>query len=531
MPRLSILATVAVVLLACPTPNQLADAVNLCESTDKYYADYISSFTSKAGTDLRDILRSRLAEPYKTIKYSSSSYDAKDALATLDARNDCCVTELYTRASSPKSSKDWNREHVWPNSRGLYGSGQDYSDIHNLRAADLDVNNDRANKIFGDCPGCAVGSPEAPLTRANGEVWEPPAEMKGDIARAMFYMYTRYSHLKLTDNVLGPYEMGKLSDLLKWHEQDPVSDAERRRNNGACVIQQNRNPFVDYPCLVGQIFGRGVAACSTTTLPGVPTQPPMPSATGGPTFPSEGEKQVLISQYMEGSGENRALQLRNVGEFAADLNQYAIRVFFNGKTTSGQVIQFPQRTILDVGESYTICHSTLQGRKIYCDMYTGSLVMNGDDALALTSSTNAANVYDTIGEVGVRPNGGGFTVCTSPTGTADQTLVRQASIKYGNKGIWNGNNACRDWTIHPQNAWISSVFRSADETDDGFVVEVLSSSEQVALGPEVWVGIAIGATSLIAATVLVVVRRRKRWSTLVDTTRDVTPMKSGFIDL
>ena len=38
--------------------------------------------------------------------------------------------------------------------------------------------------------------------------------------------------------------------LLKWNDEDPVSDLERQRNNVIQTAQGNRNPFIDFPQLV-----------------------------------------------------------------------------------------------------------------------------------------------------------------------------------------------------------------------------------------------------------------------------------------
>jgi hypothetical protein len=53
---------------------------------------------------------------------------------------------------------------------------------------------------------------------------------------------------------------GNLDTLLKWHNQDPVSNWEISRNNKIYYqYQGNRNPFIDHPEYVGLIWGSGEA--------------------------------------------------------------------------------------------------------------------------------------------------------------------------------------------------------------------------------------------------------------------------------
>jgi len=78
----------------------------------------------------------------------------------------------------------------------------------------------------------------------------------------MFYMDIRYDgkdpetmDLELTDKpdvALG--KLGILSTLIEWHFEDPVSDREIQRNNRIEELQGNRNPFVDKPILVENVF-------------------------------------------------------------------------------------------------------------------------------------------------------------------------------------------------------------------------------------------------------------------------------------
>ncbi|MCD4745834.1 MAG: endonuclease [Bacteroidales bacterium] len=90
-------------------------------------------------------------------------------------------------------------------------------------------------------------------------------EDKGDVARMMFYMATRYEgggnepDLELVDYVNSapnnePY-YGKLTTLLEWHIQDPVDDWEITRNNIIYYnYQGNRNPFIDHPDFVNAVW-------------------------------------------------------------------------------------------------------------------------------------------------------------------------------------------------------------------------------------------------------------------------------------
>jgi uncharacterized protein len=195
------------------------------------------------------------------------TYDqAREALKETDEdpNNPNNVILLYKGTSQAKSTfgsgaNDWNREHVWAQSHGNFGTGVGPgTDIHHLKPTDASVNSSRGNKDF-DNGGTAHN--ECTLCKYDGDSWEAPDRVKGDIARMLMYMDVRYEgngeiNLELVDYTgTSGAKHGKISTLLQWHLQDPVDEFEIRRNN---IIyekyQGNRNPFIDHPEWAAMIF-------------------------------------------------------------------------------------------------------------------------------------------------------------------------------------------------------------------------------------------------------------------------------------
>lgn len=174
----------------------------------------------------------------------------------------------------------YNREHVVPQS--FFGSKSPMvSDINFIRPTDGKVNGMRSNYPFGAVTnpsflsknGTKVGPSTSP--GYGGTVCEPIDEFKGDIARMIFYFVTRYeSQLSgfSTGNMLGGSAYPGLQSwekdvLLSWAIQDPVSPTEIERNNASFVFQKNRNPFIDHPEWVQQIWGTQVIDTQAPTAP------------------------------------------------------------------------------------------------------------------------------------------------------------------------------------------------------------------------------------------------------------------------
>lgn len=127
------------------------------------------------------------------------------------------------------------------------------ADLHNLYPARSDVNQDRSSYRFGEINGerRAYGKQCDFEIDKRARVAEPTPQVRGDVARSMFYMAYQYRQHGL--------EIFKKQALMlaKWHSQDPPNSAEQRRNDIIEKLQGNRNPFIDKPELLDELLENG----------------------------------------------------------------------------------------------------------------------------------------------------------------------------------------------------------------------------------------------------------------------------------
>ena len=233
---------------------------------------YNSIDFNQTGASVKDDLTA-LISVQTAFPYSSSSTDTWDILQESDTLTTTDVLLLYGYNDNDNDpitdrlrSKNllcnfsgsscigyWNREHVYPKSlanpileTGSAGAG---TDLHNLRAADTQMNSTRNNNVYEE------GSGNAGLT-TNG--FYPGDEYKGDVARIIMYMYTRYP-VQCVANAVGygpkSYNANIPDIFLEWNKDDPVSAYEINRNEIIYGYQGNRNPFIDNPYLATIIWG------------------------------------------------------------------------------------------------------------------------------------------------------------------------------------------------------------------------------------------------------------------------------------
>lgn len=260
---------------------------------------YYTAAEGLTGTSLKEALQTISANNHTPLAYSAT-FNPLRAIHE-DPNNSNNVITVYSGTSLGKfdvyfpggglnSDQAWDREHLWPVSYGLNPNGSEgpaYSDLFNLRPAISSVNSQRGNLYFDNSSGTISVPPLAPLCSYDNNSWQPRDSEKGDLARVMFYMATRYDGsepgtigLELANSPSSPASTGRfanLSTMLSWHEEDPVTEGERRIHQLIVNQQGNRNPFVDRPDFVAQVWG-------TPNNPLI-APAPLPLVFGGPWSP------------------------------------------------------------------------------------------------------------------------------------------------------------------------------------------------------------------------------------------------------
>jgi endonuclease I len=242
-------------------------------------AGYYDEASGLNGTDLQvalhEIIKDHQVQTYASLYQHFESTDRKPNMSVWDMYSDVpggTPPYVYYYNSGHEcgnysgEGQCYNREHSWPKSWFGGNVPPMYTDLFHLYPTDGYVNNRRSNYPFGEVSNATWtslnGSKVGPNNTAGytGIVFEPIDEYKGDFARSYFYMSVRYygqdngwpGSPQTDGSQLKPWA---LALMRVWHEQDPVSEKEINRNNEVYNIQQNRNPFIDHPEFVNQIWG------------------------------------------------------------------------------------------------------------------------------------------------------------------------------------------------------------------------------------------------------------------------------------
>lgn len=144
---------------------------------------------------------------------------------------------------------------------------------------------------------------------------------------------------------------------------------------------------------------------------------------------------LIFSQYVEGSGFNKYLELFNGTCLPIELSLYEIRLYHNGALLSGTpTYTIPLTGMLNAGTAFVIAHPSATAWTGTPDLSTTNFQVNGDDAFVLVRKATNAFV-DIFGSLGNDPGSSWRdNNPLSPTfgwSTEDLTLVRKACVYSG----------------------------------------------------------------------------------------------------
>jgi endonuclease I len=150
------------------------------------------AYTSSTAIDVWDILREADEDP-------DNSNNILSFYTGLSIQKDCqdttyppdfCEMEAYDETKTV----EWNREHIWSKSRGDFSDSSEkgaHTDAHHLVAAESRMNSIKNNRFFEDCnDGDDTNIVDRGYGNYSCNLWEyePRDEVKGDVARMIFYM-------------------------------------------------------------------------------------------------------------------------------------------------------------------------------------------------------------------------------------------------------------------------------------------------------------------------------------------------------
>jgi hypothetical protein len=181
--------------------------------------------------------------------------------------------------------------------------------------------------------------------------------------------------------------------LLQWHKIDPVNEREIARNNAIFTRQGNRNPFIEHPEFVSQIWDNILATKTTNSKQNTPINKPKKiipktqkttSKTPTPSSNTIATGNLYFATYIEGTGNNKALILTNGSPHSINLSDYTVKKQTNGKGNWSKGLKIKGK--LAPKQSLTLLYST---SNLNCNnsnilrFNIEELAFNGNDPIGL----------------------------------------------------------------------------------------------------------------------------------------------------
>ena len=153
---------------------------------------------------------------------------------------------------------------------------------------------------------------------------------------------------------------------------------------------------------------------------------------------------LFISEYLEGSSNNKALEIYNAGTTDVDLSDIRLERYSNGTTTATNI---PLSGTLVGQDVFVIANAGANDAIMaLADATSSNINHNGDDAYILRQISTDI-VLDMFGVVGNDP---GTAWTDSGVSTVDRTLRRKSTITVGNpSGFTPITNLSAEWDSFP----------------------------------------------------------------------------------
>ncbi|AJQ96081.1 ExeM/NucH family extracellular endonuclease [Gynuella sunshinyii] len=181
---------------------------------------------------------------------------------------------------------------------------------------------------------------------------------------------------------------------------------------------------------------------------------------------------LIISEYIEGSSYNKAIELQNTGTEEINLSQYNLELYSNGKTSLTASVNLTGS--LAAGGVYVLAHGSASNDILTVANQISSSVINfnGDDTLILKQGET---VVDSFGQYGYDP---GSQWSANGVSTANATLRRHADITSGDTNPDDEFDPSLQWDAYPQDTFDGLGDGSGNDGNGGTATEALISDIQ-----------------------------------------------------
>ena len=161
---------------------------------------------------------------------------------------------------------------------------------------------------------------------------------------------------------------------------------------------------------------------------------------------------VIFSEYIEGSSNNKAIEIFNGSSVAIDLlaSNYVLQIYANGGSTP--TASTTLTGTVAAGDAYVIVNSSAGASLLAMgDRLWAGLTFNGDDAVVLRRGGASGAVVDSIGQVGFDP---GVAWSNNGVSTLDHTLVRKSTVTTGDTSTADAYDPSIEWTSYAIDTFI-----------------------------------------------------------------------------